>query len=125
VYREAFTDKETVAMAHRKPGRCFVARLMVADVLSLGLSVVPDPLDDPPAGHALIPEINAAAYRQDKERQRQLQLELAILAGHMIVFEPQVTCEGRAPGGDQPEAERGGERAAEERGRDAGQFRHK
>lgn len=53
VYRALFTTPEEVALAHRKPGQCYVVRFKVKDLKDLvdtGLSVIPAPRDDGPRG---------------------------------------------------------------------------
>ena len=46
----------------------------------------PDPQG--PAGHAVIPELSWPAYQADKQRLKQVQLELAKLASAGIVYNP-------------------------------------
>jgi hypothetical protein len=65
-----------------------VAKLAVADLLVLGLTVRPDPVAGGPSGHALIPELNWDAYQADKARYKPLLFELARLAGAAIVHHP-------------------------------------
>src|SRR5207253_2368721 len=46
----------------------YVARLAVADLRALGLTVVPEPDPHGPPGHAIIPELSWQAYQADKGR---------------------------------------------------------
>jgi hypothetical protein len=71
-----------------KRNEYYVARLAVRDLRALGLTVVPDPQPDGPAGHAIIPELSCQAYQTDKRRLKQVQLELARLASAEIVHRP-------------------------------------
>jgi hypothetical protein len=66
----------------------YVARIAVQDLDRLGLTVVPDPDPDGPLGHAIIPELSGQAYQADKQRLKQIQVELAKLASAAIVHEP-------------------------------------
>src|SRR5437867_5195606 len=50
-----------------KRDQYYGARLAVADLRRLGLTVVPDPDPNGPPGHAVIPELNWQAYRADKQ----------------------------------------------------------
>jgi hypothetical protein len=77
VFRENEISSEQVAASGRKPDEYFVARLHVEDLQALGLSVVRDDLPLGPPGHALIPEISAHAYQNDKEKCKALMIELA------------------------------------------------
>ena len=86
VYREEFVSPKTLANSGPQPGQYYVARLGVGILKDgLNLSVVPDPQEDPPPGHALIPELNTATERQ---RSRELQRELAKLASRDIAHRP-------------------------------------
>ncbi len=60
-----------------------VARLLVQDLHRLGLTVIPEP--DGPPGHAVIPELSWQAYQANKQRLKQVQVELAKLASAAIV----------------------------------------
>lgn len=87
VYRELFVSAAEVAGMGRTPGAYYVARLAVAAIQALNLSVIADPQSGFP-GHALIPELNLPAYQQDKPRLDPLQVELARLASLDIVHSP-------------------------------------
>jgi hypothetical protein len=90
VLRSAFARPEDT-LASLDPDKSkgyYVARLYVRDLHSLGLTVVPDPLPSGPPGHALIPELNVAAYRAHKVRWKQILIELARLASADIVLRP-------------------------------------
>ncbi len=63
-----------------------VCRLAVADLLNLGLTVMPEPIADGPRGHAVIPELSWPAYVANKQRLKEVQLELARLASAGIVL---------------------------------------
>ena len=91
VFRELFVSAAEVAAAGPNPDGYYVARLLVADIQRLGLTVVPNPLPGRLRGHAIIPELNYSATRSDpdtKKRTKELTFELAKLAGRNIVAEP-------------------------------------
>jgi hypothetical protein len=71
-----------------KRNNYYVARIAVQDLQRLGLTVLPEPASDGPLGHAIIPELSWQAYRADKQRLKQVQLELAKLASAAIVHQP-------------------------------------
>lgn len=88
VYRAKKVGPREVALAYRMPGDCFVARLAVADLLDLHLSVVPDERPDELPGHALIPELSWGRYQADKGRSKGIQFALASLASKAIELRP-------------------------------------
>lgn len=89
MFREFFVSPAQVANAGGKgPTGYYVVRLRAADVIAVGLHIVPDPQDDQPPGHALIPELSFQAMKKDKEKSKELQRRLAKLAGNGIAFSP-------------------------------------
>lgn len=90
VFRERFGEPadtlSSVDVEKRKD--YYLARLAVRDLRRLGLSVVPEPDRNGPRGHAVIPELSCKAYHADKQRMKQLLLELAKLASAAIVYSP-------------------------------------
>ena len=75
----------------QSPGACndyYVARIVVKDLHRLGLTVAPEPDPNGPVGHAIIPELSWQAYQADKQRLKQVQVELAKLASTAIVHQP-------------------------------------
>ncbi len=86
LYRERFTSAAQLA-ATGKNGNCYVARLVVSDVVALGLTVIPDVQDGLP-GHVLIPELNSVLQTKEKARCKDLQEELSRLGGRDIVHRP-------------------------------------
>jgi hypothetical protein len=87
VFLEAHTTAAEIAASGRKPGEYFVARLSVRALRQLGLTVVPDDAPGAPAGHALIPELRLSEYERDKQRLKDVLLDLARLASQAIVHE--------------------------------------
>lgn len=87
VLRERFaTPADTLAnLPPDKRADYYVVRLPVRDLLTLGLSVVPEPIPGGPPGHAVIPELNRGAYARNKRGLKEIQLRLAMLAGSHIV----------------------------------------
>ena len=85
VYREKFITAAEVAASGRKAGEYYVGRLSVAEVTSLGLTVIADEQANGPPGHALIPELSFSAIQRDKRRLREAQVHLAALASQAIV----------------------------------------
>jgi hypothetical protein len=88
VFRELFVTPEGVARTGPNSAGYYVARLAVSELLKLGLTVVPDPLEDAPPGHAMVPELSFAAVRNAKTTSKEIQFQLAMLASTAIVYEP-------------------------------------
>jgi hypothetical protein len=90
VFRSALVQPaDTLAnIEFGKRNNYYVARLAVEDLHRLGLSVEPEPDPDGPLGHAIIPELSWEAYQSDKQRLKQVQVELAKLASAAIVHQP-------------------------------------
>lgn len=88
VYRERWVTPAQVAASGRTPGAYYVTRLAVRDLRKLNLTVVPAPRSELP-GHAVIPELSWEAQQKDKKRSKQLQIELAKLAGQFIAHRPE------------------------------------
>jgi hypothetical protein len=78
---------ELVAATNKPADRFLVARLKAADFYGLGLSLVPNPQPEGPAGHVLVPEINFNAYNDHSKRAaiKEVMLALAELASRNIV----------------------------------------
>jgi hypothetical protein len=92
VFRERFTQHPAdilCVVEESKRGLYYVARLAVRDLSLLSLTVVPMPVPGLP-GHAVIPELSWPNYqnKQNKVRLKDVQLQLAILAGRGIVHGP-------------------------------------
>ncbi len=88
VYREKYISPAEVAATGRKPGEYCVVRLPVHSLSALNLSVIPDEEVGGPPGHALIPELSWAAYQQNRQRSKEVLVELAQLASQSIAYEP-------------------------------------
>ena len=88
VYRRALVSPEQVDRAGRKPGEYYVVALSVKTLSTLNLSVIPDEQEGSPPGHALIPELCLSAYQKNKERLKDVQIDLARLASQAIVLLP-------------------------------------
>jgi hypothetical protein len=90
VFREAFVSPaDTLAAVDvAKVKEYYVARLAVASLRNLGLSVRPEPVPGGPLGHAVIPELSWQAYQADKRRWKPIIAELAKLASADIVHRP-------------------------------------
>jgi hypothetical protein len=88
VYRQALISPAEVDRAGRKPGEYYVAALSVKTLSTLNLTVIPDEQEGSPPGHALIPELCFSAYQENKDRLKDVQIELARLASQAIVLLP-------------------------------------
>jgi hypothetical protein len=66
----------------------YVAKLLVRDLRRLGLTVIPEPDPEGPAGHLVIPELSWKAYQANKRGLQEIQLELGRLASEGIVLRP-------------------------------------
>lgn len=83
VFREhLFSVIELLHSARKPPEFYVVARFRAADLLALGLSLVPTQTEDDPPGHVSIPELRLEAYNNAKTRPwvRETHLKLAKLA---------------------------------------------
>jgi hypothetical protein len=91
VFRAKFGPAKSIltALDPEKAKAYHVARLSVAALKGLGLTVVPDPLPEGPVGHSLIPELSWSAYQRNKQKLKITLLELAKIAGTDIVHSPQ------------------------------------
>lgn len=90
VFRAGFLGPADT-LANVEPGKrndYYIARIAVQDLLQLGLTVVPEPAPTGPPGHAVIPELSWQAYQADKQRLKQILVELARLASAAIVQQP-------------------------------------
>jgi len=88
VYRRAMVSPAEVDRAGRKPGEYYVAALSVKTLSNLNLTVIPDEQEGSPPGHALIPELCFSAYQENKDRLKDVQIELARLASQAILLLP-------------------------------------
>lgn len=90
VFRATFLKSPSDALTvidEEKRGRYSIARLTVHDLLALGLTVRPDPIGTVP-GHAVIPELNIAAYLSNKSAWKVVFKQLAERASRDIVHRP-------------------------------------
>lgn len=87
VFRATFVQPADTIEAGKR-NNYYVAQIAVQDLHRLGLTVVPEPDPNGPLGHAVIPELSWQAYQADKQRMKQIQLELAKLASAAIVHQP-------------------------------------
>jgi hypothetical protein len=88
LYRELFASAHDVASSGRKPASFYVvARMKAADVLVLGLTLVPTPWIGNVAGHVSIPEINTRDYNDKAKKPRiaEFNRNLAILASKDVI----------------------------------------
>jgi len=86
LYREKILSAAELANAGKNPRIYYVARILVQDLLAMGLSVVPTP--GPLDGHVSIPELSYQQFKNDKNRSKDLQRRLAVLASRDIVLRP-------------------------------------
>jgi hypothetical protein len=85
VFRTAIvTPEQLVSAAGQRPDSYVVARLRIADLQKLGLTVILDDAQQP--GHCLIPEINLHSYLANKRHWRSVLVELSNLAAKDIVY---------------------------------------
>ena len=89
VFRAAFVQPaDTLANVDvSKQNDYYVAQIAVQDLHRLGLTVVPEPDPNGPLGHAVIPELGWQAYLADKQRRKQVLVELAKRASAAIVHQ--------------------------------------
>jgi hypothetical protein len=87
VYRELLCSVLELLNSARQPPECYVvARFKAADLLALGLSLVPTQTDDGPLGHVSIPELRREAYKNKDTKPWVLETnqKLAVLAKDII-----------------------------------------
>ena len=90
VFRVACLNDPTDALAviaPEKRDKYGVVVLPVAELTAIGLSIQPAKIDTIP-GHAVIPELNSTAYRNDSMKCQDVQKLLAALANQGIVRVP-------------------------------------
>ncbi|MCU7883957.1 MAG: hypothetical protein KZQ82_07115 [Candidatus Thiodiazotropha sp. (ex Lucinoma annulata)] len=92
VSREMFIEPSQLSLICRKPPY-IVVRLLVRDILNIGLTVIPAPTPEGQCaspGHALIPELklDKTLKGEAKKRIKKIRLELAKLASNGLAHEP-------------------------------------
>ena len=88
VFREKFTTPHKVAAAGLSPKGYYIARLKVADIEGLGLSVKPVPMGGQPRGHSVIPELCPGVVGEEKKQRKEMQASLAELASIVDMDNP-------------------------------------
>ena len=90
VFREIFvTPNEVARYGPKGLNGYYVVRFLAADIFALGLSIIPDPQEDQPQGHTVIPGLNSASMSGgNKQRAKELQYELAKLGSRNIAYSP-------------------------------------
>lgn len=86
VFREAClhsVDQVLEVIAPEKRSRYAIARLKVADLFALGLSVRPDAIEHV-SGHAVIPELSISIMTDETGKWTEVQKRLALLAFYAI-----------------------------------------
>jgi hypothetical protein len=79
------------AISTDKRGKYALALLKVEDLKKLSLSVVPAKIDSVP-GHAVIPELNCHAVKQNRAFWKSTQLDLAALASQNFTLPREHEC---------------------------------
>lgn len=87
VFRELFVSADALVKAGTNNNGYCVTRLSVSELIALGLTIVPDPRNEQPPGHAIIPELSISEWNQNKTKCKEIQRKLAKLAGMNIIFE--------------------------------------
>jgi hypothetical protein len=87
-YREDFASPKTVARECQHPASARVARIKVAELRALGLTVTPSL--DRLAGHVIVQEMNYGASKDPatKQKVKSLTIALSQLASKNIAFAP-------------------------------------
>ena len=70
LFRERHISREELSATGRKPPY-LIARLKVADVVALGLTITQTPSDDGTPGHVIIPELSLRSYNANKQQSSQ------------------------------------------------------
>jgi len=80
---------EELAAAARKPEECYVVRIPIQLLKKLGLTLdhgSSDPHDQ--KGHMVIPQLSLSEYEKNKDKLKEIQIELARVATQNIVYRP-------------------------------------
>lgn len=88
VYRENFVSAQDVAEDGNNLAGYYVVRLRAQDIFNLGMDLIPNPINGQLPGHTLIPELSLIAKKADRNKYKDLTLELAKLASNDIVYSP-------------------------------------
>jgi len=91
LYREIFVTIQDVAAGARTPNWCYIVRLRAKEIRTLGITIEPTPSADGLPGHCSIPELAVQHYeagRAEKDKHKDIHLELAKLASKDIVYFP-------------------------------------
>lgn len=87
VFRASFATPTSI-LADVDPTKVddyYIARLSVAALRNLGLTVEPEPVAGGSPGHAVVPELSWSAYQAKKQQVKPILVELAKLASADIV----------------------------------------
>ena len=85
IFRSLFATPDEVANRGTNPKGYYIVELPVNELMAIGLEVVPDPRDDQPKGHSLIPKLNCLHDVFDKKQSKILQLKLAQIVNKNII----------------------------------------
>ena len=88
LFRELFVTPQQVATARENSTGYYISRLDVSSITPLGLTVIPNPIEDQLPGHSLIPELSFSEYKKNKNKTKEIQLKLARIASENIVCSP-------------------------------------
>jgi len=89
VFRQEFVTAQQVAEAGNSESGYYIAKLLVSNLINIGLSVEPNPLEGELPGHALIPELGLISKSADKTRYKKLSLTFVRLITHRdIIYDP-------------------------------------
>lgn len=90
VFRKLFISAPELAYGGKNSKGYYVSQIIVINLVELSLTVIPDPQDDQPAGHALIPELICSTGKEEKRKSKELQIILAELASNNKIFGPYI-----------------------------------
>jgi len=80
VFRLDFISPKRLAQSNRHGAGVHVSILPVRTLLQLGLTIIAKPMPEEPPGHAIIPEMNFPRYQTNKDKVKELSIELAKVA---------------------------------------------
>ena len=91
-FREDFSTPKHVAKTNRHELGARVARITAQQLEDLALTVTPDPIDDEPAGHAIVPGMRFVEKRllskEEQRRIKDLSQRLAQFASNNPIYSP-------------------------------------
>ena len=78
LFRSLFATPSEIADRGTNPKGYYIVELPVNELMAIGLEIIPDPRDDQPKGHSLVPQLNCLYDVFDKGQTKILQYKLVL-----------------------------------------------